>query len=163
MASKCKIVNVVLNSNNKASGANNQANYYIDWSSILKSNTPYYLHFTYIGQSNTITGAKIATVYADFITSNKLNSSTQNGASSTQFLGFLKVAQFSPTIATNYLHAEDNTNVLTYLESRPNNNNFTITILDNASPPALFLDQAGVPAVNANYILVLSFREVDVD
>ena len=72
MASKCKIVNVVLNSNNKASGTNNQATYYMDWSSILKDNTPYYLHFTYIGGANVITGTKLALVYADFNTSNKL-------------------------------------------------------------------------------------------
>ena len=170
MASKCKVVNVVLNSNNKASGTNNQATYYMDWSAILKDNTPYYLHFTYIGGANTITGTKLALVYADFInTSNKLNSSTQNGASSTQFLGFLKPVVFVGSTNLDYLQAEDNTNVPTYLDTRPNNNRFTITINDNASPPALFLDNTptatGPPATqplpNANYVMVLSFREIE--
>ena len=171
MASKCKIVNVVLNSNNKASGTNNQATYYMDWSSILKNNTSYYLHFTYLGGSNVITGTKLALVYADFQTSNKANSSTQNGASSTQFLGFLKPIVFVGSSNTDYLQAEDNTNVPTFLETRPTNNQFTITIYDNASPPALFLDNTPVavgppatqPVANANYVLVLSFREVEKD
>lgn len=160
MASKCKIVNVVLNSNNKVSGTNNQATYNIDWASILKNNTPYELHFTYLGSANTITGTNLAVVYADFITSNKSNNSTQNGASSTQILGFLKVAQFAPNNNTNYLSAEDNTNAPTYLDTRPNNNLFTISIYNNASTPALWTDQNAAPAVNGNYIMFLSFREI---
>jgi hypothetical protein len=172
MASKCKIVNVVLNSNNKASGTNNQATYYMDWSSILKDNTQYYLHFTYMGCANTITGTKLALVYADFQTSNKLNSATQNGASSTQFLGCLKsIVLVGGTSNTGYLQAEDNTIVPTFLESRPTNNQFTITVLDNASPPALYLDNTPVavgppatqPVPNGNYVRVLSFREVTED
>ena len=92
MASKCKIVNVILNSNNKQSGStNNQATYYIDWASILKDNTPYQLHFAYIGQKNTIDGSNLALVYADFNTSNKLNTATANGAMTSQMIGFLKL------------------------------------------------------------------------
>ena len=162
MASKCKIVNVVLNSNNKFSGTNNQATYNIDWGAILKDNTPYKLHYTYIGGSNVLTGANLALVYADFITSNKLNNSTQNGASSTQCLGFLKPIVFVGSTGTGYLQAEDNTNVPTFLSSRPNNNIFTITINDNASTPALYKDNTtGTPVVNANYVMMLSFRELD--
>jgi hypothetical protein len=163
MSSKCKVVNVVLNSNQAVSGNTQSATYYMDWGAILKDNTPYYLHFTYIGGANTITGTKLATVYADFITSNKLNNSTQNGASSTQMLGFLKVQQFAPNNNSNYLSAEDNTNVPTYLAQRPNNNQFTISIYDNASPPVLFKDNAATPANPAPYLIILSFREVTKD
>ena len=161
MANKCKIVNVILNSNNKASGTNNQATYYMAWDTILKANTPYKLHFTYIGGANTITGSKLALVYADFNTSNKLNNSTQNGASTSQMLGFLKPIVFVGASNLDYLQAEDNTNVPTYLENRPNNNHFTITINDNSSTPALFLDNAAVPVANANYVMMLSFREIE--
>lgn len=156
-----KIVNVVLNSNNKVSGTNNQATYYMDWSAILKNNTPYYLHFTYIGGRNVCDGQKLATVYVDFNTSsNKQNSSTSFGASSTQMLGYLKIQQLAPNNNFNYLTAEDNTNCRLYLESRPLNNNFTVTIFDNAAPPTLFTDASG-NAVPANYILILSFQEAN--
>lgn len=155
------IVNVILNSNNKTGGTNNNASYTIDWGAILKNNTPYYLHFTYIGGVNTLTGTKLATVYADFETTNKQNTSTSYGASSSQMIGYLKIQQFAPNNNGNYLTAEDNTNVRMYLPNRPMNNNFTITIRDNAATPALFLDNAASPAQPANYILVLSFEEVE--
>lgn len=155
-----KIVNVVLNSNNKiVGGTNNQAQYYIDWGAILKNNKKYRLHFTYIGQSNTCTGTKIPCIYSDIQTSS--NVTTGNGAMSTQFMGYLKIQQYAPNQNTNYLTAEDNTNVPLYLNNRPMNNLFTITIYDNASPPALFLDQAAIPVVPGNYIMVLSFQEIE--
>lgn len=156
-------VNVILNSNNKTGGTNNQANYTIDWGAILKNNTPYYLHFTYIGGANTLTGTKLATVYADFQTTNKQNTSTSFGASTSEMIGYLKIQQFAPNNNSNYLTAEDNTNVRMYLPNRPMNNNFTITLRDNAATPALFLDNAASPAQPANYILVLSFQEVEME
>ncbi len=161
MASKCKIVNVILNSNNKASGTNNQAQYYIDWGAILKNNTSYYLHFTYLGGNNVINGSKLALLYADFQTSNKLNTATQYGANSSQMLGFLMPTVLVGSSNTNYLQSLDNTNVPTFLETRPNNNNFCVSVYDNASPPNLYLDNATTPVVNNNYLLVLSFREVE--
>jgi hypothetical protein len=161
MASNCKVVNVILNSNNKASGTNNQATYYIDWSSILKNNQAYYLHFTYIGGKNTIDGSNLALLYGEFNTSNKLNTATASGAMSSQMLGFLKPIVFVGSTNADYLQAEDNTNSPTYLDRRPNNNQFTITVYDNAATPALWKDQAAVPVVNANYVLMLSFRECD--
>lgn len=156
-----RIVNVILNSNNKTGGTNNQANYSFDWGAVLKNNVPYYLHFTYIGGANTITGTKLATVYSDIQTTNKQNTSTNSGAGSTQMLGYLKIQQYAPNNNTNYLTAEDNTNPPLYLDNRPMNNNFTISIFDNAAPPVLFLDNAATPAQPANYILILSFQEYE--
>jgi len=155
-----KIVNVVLNSNNKITGSvNNQAQYYVDWGAILQNNKKYKMHFTYMGQANTLTGTKIATVFSDIQTNS--NVTTGNGAMSTQFMGYLKIQQYAPNINTNYLTAEDNTNVPLYLCNRPMNNLFTITINDNAATPVLFLDNAVVPVVNAAYIMVLSFQEIE--
>lgn len=154
-----KVVNVILNSINRVSGNTSVANYTIDWGSILKNNQAYTLSFTYIGGINVVNGAKIACLYADLETSNKQNSATSFGASSSQMLGFLKPSQFAPNQNTNYLHAETNTNISSYLEGRPRNNNFTISILDNATTPIPFTDST--PSNPAPYILVLSFREVD--
>jgi hypothetical protein len=159
-----KVVNVILNSNNAITGSTTQkATYFMDWGSILEDNTPYYLHFTYIGGKNTIDGTNLATIYADFQTSNKFNTSSSQFASSTQMLGFLKPIVFVGASNFGYFQAEDNTNVPTYLTSRPQNNNFAISIFNNANPPALYLDQTAVPANPAAYILILSFRKVEKD
>lgn len=163
MSPNSKIVNVFLNSNNKISGTNNNAVYNIDWGTLLKNNTAYRLHFTYMGGFNTFTAAssnKIACVYSDIQTSSNRMSST-NGAMTTQMMGYLKIQQVQPNINLAYLTCEDNTNVPMYLENRPMNNTFTISIYDNASPPVLFLDNNATPAQPNNYIMVLSFQEIE--
>jgi hypothetical protein len=165
MSINSKIVNVVLNSNNAITGSTTQsANYFMNWGAILEDNTPYYLHFTYIGGKNIIDGTNLATVYANFNTSNKFNTSSTQSASSTTMLGFLKPIVFVGSSSSGYLQAEDNTNVPTYLSSRPQNNTFNISIFDNAATPALYKDQTPTtPANPAAYIIVLSFRKVNED
>lgn len=158
---KNQIVNVILNSNNKTSGTTQQAFYTVDWGTVLKNNTAYYLHFTYIGGNNSITGSRIATVYADFNTANIQNGATSYGAQTSQMIGFVMPTVLVGSTNTSYLQALDNTNVPAYLENRPNNNNFCISIYDNNAPPVLFQDNA--TANPAPYILVLSFREVSED
>lgn len=162
---KSQVTNVIINSNNKISGTNNNATYNIDWGSILKDRTAYRLHFTYMGGFNTFTAAstnKIACVYSDIQTSsNRMTSTT--GAMTTQMMGYLKIQQIQPSINLAYLTAEDNTNVHMFLDSRPMNNTFTISIYDNASTPALYLDNNGTPAPPNNYILILSFSELSDD
>ena len=154
------ITNVYINSNNKISGTNNDATYYIDWGSILKNNTPYKLHFTYMGGVNTFALAmtdKIALIHTDLqTTSNFIHSS--RGASTTQIIGYLKIQQIQPSINQAYLTAEDNTNVPMYLAQRPMNNTFTIQIKDNQATPSFYTDSSG-NSVPANYVMVLSFTE----
>jgi len=160
---KKKVVNVILNSNNKTSGTTQEAFYTVDWGAILKNNTPYDLHFTYLGGVNTITGTRIPTVYADFQTSNIQNGPTSYGAQTSQMLGFVMPTVLQGSTNTSYLQALDTTNVHTCLENRPMNNNFCIRIFDNAVPPVLFKDNATTPANPAPYILMLSFREMTAD
>ena len=75
-----KVVNVILNSNNKVSGTNNAAVYFIDWGAILKEHTPYMLHWTYTSQPNTLTSAsKVAQVTVDFQMEQYLNKSSLSG------------------------------------------------------------------------------------
>ena len=59
-----KSFKVIFNSNYKVAGSTNtNANYYIDWSAILKDNQEYTMTWSYEGQANTFTAAtKIATV-----------------------------------------------------------------------------------------------------
>jgi hypothetical protein len=116
-----------------------------------------------MGGMNTFSAAmtnKIACVYSDIQTSSNRMSST-NGAMTTQMMGYLKIQQAQPNVNAGYLTAEDNTNVPMYLDSRPLNNTFTISILDNQATPALYLDVNASPAVPGNYIMVLSFQEIE--
>ena len=70
-----KTVNVILNSNNAISGStNSNATYNVDWGAMLKDNTPYRLHWTYVGQPNTFTAAtKLAQVQINFTMEQYLN------------------------------------------------------------------------------------------
>jgi hypothetical protein len=157
-----KIVNVVLNSNNKVSGTNSNAVYFIDWGSVLKDRKPYRLHWTYVSQPNTLTAAsKLAQVQVDFNFENYLNTSSTMGAPTTQTIGMLRSNYLNGSI--NYLFADDNNNAPIYLNSRPQNSTFRVQVLTNDSPPIEWKDNAAVPVVNGNYVLTLSFQEMDED
>ena len=152
-------IHVILNSQNKASGTNQQATYVIDWNAILKPNTPYKCHFTYLGGANVITGTKLALVYADFTGQEVYqNSSSNMGAQRSQMIGFLKPIVLVGSTSTCYLQAETNTNEEFKLNNRPMNNMITISIRDGTG--ALFSDNAGTPANPADYVLTLHFKEI---
>lgn len=154
-----KITNVVLNSNNALSGSvNNDANYFIDWNAILKPNTPYILHWNYVGQINTLTAAsKLALVRVNFQMENYGNTSNVYGAPSTTTIGALR--SFYLNGALNYLFADDSNNPPIYLENRPYSNTINVRIETNDAPPVLWKDNATVPVVNNAYTLILSFEE----
>ena len=154
-----KITNVVLNSNNAVSGStSNNATFFVDWGAILDDRKAYKLHWTYIGGNNAMGAAtKVAQVRADFQTRQYLNKSSTLGAPTTQTIGNLRFFAASGTLA--YLFADDGNNPPVYLESRPYNNMFQVSIYDNAATPALWTDTAA--AVPAAWMLTLSFQEVD--
>jgi hypothetical protein len=153
-------VNVIFNSNNKASGTNNDAKFYIDWSAILKDRTAYKLHWTYVGMPNTFTIAtKLAQVRCNFITKAYGNQAGNNGAQQTQAIGFLRTFYLNGTI--NYLFADDGNNPDIYMESRPMDNNVNIQIYNTDATPTAWTDSAGTPVVPNNWVLTLSFTEVE--
>lgn len=160
-----KIVNVILNSNNAIAtspvdASNNSLEYNIDWGAILKPNKPYRLHWTYVGQSNTITStSKVAQVQIDFQMEQYLNKSSTFGAPSTLTIGCLRTFYVNGTV--NYLFADDNNNAPIYLNTRPYANRFRVRILTNDATPVVWLDNATTPVANGNYMLTLSFQEVD--
>lgn len=155
-----KIVNVVLNSNQKVSGTNNNAVYFIDWSAILKEKTAYKLHFSYIGQPNTLNASsKLAQVQIDFQMEQYLNSSSTYGAPTTQTIGVLRSFYLNGSI--NYLFSDDSNNPPIYFQNRPYNNTFTVQVLTNDSTPVAWTDNAASPVANNNYILTLSFQELE--
>lgn len=163
MCGTSKIVNVILNSNNALNGStNNNATYNIDWASILKDRTPYKLHWTYIGQPNTLNASsKLAQIQIDFNCENYLNQNSINGAPTTNTIGCLRSFYLNGT--TNYLFADDNNNTPIYFKNRPYNNTFRVKVLTNDATPTYWVDNAVTPVANGNYILTLSFQELDVE
>jgi hypothetical protein len=156
-----QIVNVVLNSNYKTSGANNDAVFNFDFGAVLKDNTPYRLHWSYVGQSNVITAAsKLAQIQINFGMEQYAAQSVL-GAPTTYSIGGLRTNYVNGTI--NYLFADDNNNPPIYLPNRPYSNVITVQVLTNDNPPVLWKDNTATPVVNGNYILILSFQELGND
>ena len=158
---KSKTINVILNSNNRlAGGATNNASFYVDWSAILKDRTPYKVHFSYVGMPNTFTIAtKLAQVHANFNMKNYLNQNSNNGAPTTLTLGILRSFYLNGTL--NYLFADDINNPPAYIENRPLENTINIKILTTDAVPILWSDNAGAPLAPNNWVLTLSFEEME--
>lgn len=152
------VVNVIFNSNNKVSGTNSNANYYIDWNAILKKDTKYLLQFNYIGQSNTFTSAsKIATLNINIWGENYIASAS--GAPSSIMLGMLWFGSGSPQPLGLYATTNDNTPI--QINNKPSTNLVNVQILTNDNPPIEWLDNAAIPVAPANYIFTLTFSELE--
>ena len=143
------VVNVIFNSNYKLSGTNNDANYYMDWSAILKPNTKYLMQWTYIARSNTFNNPKVASVYMNIYGENY--SASTSGAPSSTNMGSLFIG------SGLYATTNDNTPIL--INNRPQSNNVNIQILTNDNPPVPWEDNSAIPIPPADYILTLTFSE----
>jgi hypothetical protein len=156
-----KITNVILNSNQAlANSTNNNATFNFDWGSVLKSDKPYLLTWSYMGQPNTLTVAsKVAQIQIDFQMEQYLNKVSTYGAPTATCIGVLRSIFLNN--ALNFLYAETGSNPAIYMQTRPFNNLFTVKVLTNDATPIGWTDNAGVPVVNNNYMLTLSFEEVD--
>lgn len=134
----------------------NEVTYNVDWSVI--PDQKYKIHMCYMGEVNNLDGSKIASVYANFGTPTNvympLNTTTRVAAPSSQFVGFLEMY----LLGTNsFLHAEDGTNSPIQINGRPRDDTFTIRILDNNQPAALFTPTTGNLG---DYVLTLKFIPV---
>ena len=154
-----KSINVVLNSRNVISGNAQSATYGINWSSVLDKRKKYQMHFSYLGGQNVYTGSKLACVYFGIPTDTVMADNTTY-ASHTEMIGFLKPIVLVGSTNTVYLQAEDNTNLPVFMNC-PHSNTFTVEIRDNLG--ALYTDNAGVPAIPADYVMMLRFIEVEFD
>ena len=145
-----RIYNVVLQSEIGDGLALASDTYFYDWS--LIPDVPYYLTFSFASSVGPITQfAQMAMLYVDLAQSNNQLAKPQSSAqfaNRSQFLGNLMYAVVG---ANNYLYAENNTNPATYLNGRPQSNNFTVEI--RSTPTTYFTPFTGVCC------LILSFQE----
>ena len=155
---KKEIITVQFNSNYKGQGeTNGNANYYIDWSAILKDNQPYLLNYSYFGQRNNIvTPTKIASLYINIYGENYIASG--RGAIPTNLLCPLDF--LSAPGSNGNLFVVSNTHNQIFLHSRPQNNNVNIQILNNDVNPTIWTEVVDTTAQANNYILTLTFTEL---
>lgn len=157
--------NIVLNSNfcTTATSANVNTNkeYYIDWSAILP-NKKFKLSFSFISEGCYITNFTLLPIItSDILTPANIDACQSSyQASSSTILGLVFPTYLDPNAHIAYFRSDKNFNNEVYTP-RPFSNNFNVKIQTNGNPPALWLDDAAVPADFPQYVLILSFEECD--
>lgn len=148
-----EVYNVILNSND-AGGSTTSALFNFDWS--ILPDRSYQVHYSFNSSTvNTVASPQIAMIYSDmFSATNTYVATNQAGRTTATTSNFLGVAYPYIVSTTSTLHAEDSTSAPIFIQTRPNNNQFTITIQTNASAPTPY------PSLPA-WVLVLQFVPYD--
>lgn len=137
-----------------ASNANNNKDYYVDWSQLPQGK--YSVTWSLNASDNTFsTPIVLPFVYIDLGTSNIFTTKSQNDpAIRTRCIGTLFVN--NATSSLNCLYADIATNPPFYLNSRPSNNIFNVSILNPSG--GFWVDKAATPLAIGDYVLNLSFQ-----
>lgn len=149
---------IQLNSSNctaqTSSNANNNKDYYVDWSQLPQGK--YSVTWSLNASNNTFSSPIILPfVYVDLGTTNILTTKSQNSpAVRTRCIGTLFISY--STAALNCLYADTSTNPAFYLNSRPSNNIFNVSILNPSG--GYWVDKANTPIAIGDYVLNLSFQ-----
>lgn len=148
-----ELYNIVLNSND-ATVSGTDYLFSFDWSIIPDGN--YLVHFSFnTATVNTVANPQIAMIYTTALSgSNTFVASNQTGRTSAQSSNFLGVAYPYIVSTTSTLHAEDSTNPPTFLNNRPRVNQFSVSVLTNASTPTAY------PSLPA-WVLTLQLRPLN--
>lgn len=152
-----KIYNIVLNSSyGTASPDIRQVNYFYDWN-ILEQGR-YKLTFSFIASQFTTTNTTVCNVFTDLCQTNTFFASNPN---STQYnsLGYQYLGMLRPTFTgTNqYIYSPNNFNGEIYLNQRPQNNLFTIYLLNNDTDKTAY--SSGTLPGNYSLVLTLELLE----
>lgn len=136
-----------------ASNANNNKDYYVDWSQLPQGK--YSVTWSLNASNNTFsTPIVLPFVYVDLGTSNIFTTQSANApASRTRCIGTLFI---SSSATLNCLYADTSTNPAFYLNSRPSNNVFNVSILNPTG--GYWVDKASTPIAIGDYVLNLSFQ-----
>lgn len=152
---------LILNSNLGAGATNNVKVFNFDWSVIPDRNYEVHFSFNSMPMSLTWISQPLCMIYSDlFGSGNVFMPTTTNGAPTTQAIG----VAFPYVLAANsFLHAEDGSTPPLYINTRPRLNQFTVSLLTNASPPVPYnpFSGAGVEGTMAPWVLTIDFIPVD--
>ena len=147
--------NVVVNSYNKLSGANNNSlTYQFDFNSVGVKDALYALTFTFVSGNNDLDPCIYAEIQINFNSNTYQCSSTYCGAITTPHIGYTFPQVFSITEAHFQNSILDNPPKIL---RRPNVTNFTVNIMnpDGITP---FVDASATAL--SNYAMVLSFTKI---
>ncbi len=153
-----KIYNIVLNS---AFGTVNtdirNVSFYYDWSRLEHGR--YKLTFTFITAYTTLSNVNVLNIYTDLCQTNTFFASNPNGISDGSSYGYqyLGMARPSATGANTYLYSPNNFNGEIYLNQRPQNNVFSILLLNNDINKTAYT----ASPLFGNYSLVLTLELLD--
>ncbi len=149
-----KIYNIVLNSSYGTAGADiRTVNYFYDWSRMEQGR--YKLTFSFISSTLTTTNATVCNVFTDLCQTNTFFASnpdgTRNDTYGYQYLGMLRP---SATGASSYIYSPNNFNGELFLNQRPQNNIFSILLLNNDAVKSAYSSTT----LPGNYTLVLTLE-----
>lgn len=163
-----KVIQLICNSQNAMSGSTtNDAKFFVDWNVLLEPDTPYHLHFTYLGGNNlyfdSTTGiGNAAFLWSNFTTKSYIvpNTSAFSSTSSGQpvssgIIGLLFPQLIDRPTRTTFIQSTTYDNNEVWMERRPNCNIFNIKIIK--TDYSLWTDSTG--AVPANWTLTLHFTK----
>jgi hypothetical protein len=136
-----------------AGGTVQQATFNFDWSILPDRN--YIVHYSYNTANMSLTTGKVCLISSDiFSTSNTYIASAVGGRTTAQSSTILGVAYPYIYGATSALHADDSTAPPLYLNTRPTQNQFTVSIKTADATPVDY------PSLGA-WVLILRFTPVD--
>jgi hypothetical protein len=152
---------IMLNSNLGAGATNNVKTFNFDWSVIPDRNYEVHFSFNSMPMSLTWGSQPLCIINTDlFPSGNVYMPTTSNGAPTTQSMGLAFPYVLS---GSTFLHAEDGTCPPIYINTRPTNNQFTVSLVTNASPPVAFnpFSGAGVEGTMVPWVLIMELVPVD--
>lgn len=152
---------IMLNSNLGAGATNNVKTFNFDWSVIPDRNYEVHFSFNSMPMSLTWGSQPLCIINTDlFPGGNVYMPTTSNGAPTTQSMGLAFPYVLS---GSTFLHAEDGTCPPIYINTRPTNNQFTVSLVTNASPPVPFnpFSGAGVEGTMVPWVLIMELVPVD--
>lgn len=130
--------------------------YYYDWS--LLPDTRYKLTFNFISSSHTSTATSVCGLYSDFAQLNTRFALSQTSVANTRLnYSYLGSLRYSLIGASSYLFCDNSSNVELYLERRPQNNNFTVSLINNDANKTAYSSTT----LPTSYILTISLEELD--
>lgn len=152
-----KIYNIVLNSAyGTVSGDIRTLNFYHDWSKLEEGK--YKLTFTFLSAVFTTTNTSVCNIYTDLCQTNTFfagnPNSTQYPNLNYQYLGIVRPMGSG---VNAYIYAPNNFNGEIYLNQRPQQNLFTIYLLNNDTSKSLYSSTT----LPNSYSLVLNFELLD--
>ena len=125
-----KIYNIVCNSANGYGTDLTKMQFFFDWARLPEGK--YHLGVNFVSGLITTTNATLCQIFTDLCQTESFFASNPSSTTSQSYsFAYLGTCQFTGTGATNVLILDNNCNMPIYLSHRPQNNMFTVYLLNN--------------------------------